>query len=223
MNLNHQAISQVRQDQLVGEEKVIKKLICNICQFLLQNPLMCNKCMNIWCEKCCQQNLHQRVQRCPNLCEDVEFLKSPPLLDELFKIIKIKCQFYKNKEEPQFICNKILEYNEYSPHYYTCEFGYEKCDIQECSKLIKRKEINEHKKECPNKEQLLRMVKGAHLKTIKQGILLNQITELTERIKKDNDKLSIQLSEKSQKLQQVQSFQLNQCRKCLHLLQKDKQ
>ena len=78
----------------------IKKYICPLCNYILNRPLKCIKCLNNFCKKCIKQK-----NNCIN-CNNDKFEKNEELIQEMIENIKIKCED----------CDKILDYQESLNH-----------------------------------------------------------------------------------------------------------
>ena len=86
----------------------LKDLItCPLCQKILKNPYMCNKCQKSFCKKCLEENSNLKI--CPNDKEETQFIHSV-FADGMLSNLKYKC---KNclKEVIQSDINAHLEEN----------------------------------------------------------------------------------------------------------------
>ena len=86
----------------------LKDLItCPLCQKILKNPYMCNKCQKSFCKKCLEENSNFKI--CPNDKEETQIVHSV-LADGMLSKLKYKC---KNclKEVIQSDINAHLEDN----------------------------------------------------------------------------------------------------------------
>ena len=86
----------------------IKELIkCDLCDKILKDPYMCNKCQNVYCKKCLED--YSQLKRCPYEKTDTTFI---PCLqkNELLSKIKYRCKNCK-KEVIQTDIKAHLESN----------------------------------------------------------------------------------------------------------------
>ncbi|KAL4492421.1 hypothetical protein ABPG72_005556 [Tetrahymena utriculariae] len=142
-------IPPIPQERLVGDKNLIKKIVCPLCTCIFKQPLMCNKCMNMWCLSCLKDDYFVE-QSCPRKCENVQLLQSPPLLNDILSLINIQCI---NK-----LCPDVKTVEEYSQHYLDCPFRLVLCPVDECMKEMANKEFIQHQKECPSREILLKQI-----------------------------------------------------------------
>ena len=42
-------IPAIPSEMVIANETIKNKVICEVCQCLYKNPMMCDKCLNIWC------------------------------------------------------------------------------------------------------------------------------------------------------------------------------
>lgn len=91
----------------INEENIIKDdiydkfkevIICPICFGIYIEPMMCKGCLNVYCKECID-NWTKKDKRCPNRCENPDYVKSK---DRAFILSTLKFQCKK--------CNKIIEY-----------------------------------------------------------------------------------------------------------------
>ena len=105
-------------------------LKCGICDGLLESPMECNNCHNLFCEECLDEYLstkeqYRRLYFCP-LCRNKKnsFSKNVKINNMLEK--------YKNSEKKLCVkCQSVIEKEKYEEHINKCWF---KCNI--CHKVF---------------------------------------------------------------------------------------
>ena len=105
-------------------------LKCSICDGLLESPMECNNCHNLFCEECLDEYLstkdkYRRIYFCP-LCRNKKnsFCKNEKINNMLEK--------YKNSDKKLCIkCQSVIEKEKYEDHINKCWF---KCNI--CHKVF---------------------------------------------------------------------------------------
>ena len=85
-------------EKYINEETIIKNetynsfpelLICQICQCLMLEPVMCIGCQNYYCKKCIE-DWKKKSGKCPNRCENPTY-KSVIEKNRLITKMKFKC------------------------------------------------------------------------------------------------------------------------------------
>lgn len=83
----------ITDDCIIEDElyKSIKNLIkCNICQKIIKDPIRCKSCQNSYC-KACIDNWIKNQNKCPNECQNPEYIKNleiPALLTNIKYLCK---------------------------------------------------------------------------------------------------------------------------------------
>ncbi len=127
---------------------ISEELTCSICLNLLNDPISCQSCDNMFCSNCIK--IWNKVSStCPNMC----IFKPKPILHSIANLlgkIKMKCLYYKKG------CLSIVNYKEMQSHLEQCEFSIWKC---ECGLSCFKKEYFDHLKNNCNKVRKLSFCK----------------------------------------------------------------
>ena len=108
----------------------LENLKCGICDELLESPIECNNCHNLFCEECLDEYLntkdkYRRIYFCP-LCRNKK--------SSFSKNVKINnmIENYKNSDKRLCVkCQSVIEKEKYNEHINKCWF---KCNI--CHKVF---------------------------------------------------------------------------------------
>ena len=85
-------------EKYINEETIIKNetfnsfqdlIICQICQCIMLEPVMCMNCQNYYCKKCID-DWQKKSKKCPNRCENPNY-KSVIERNRLITKMKFKC------------------------------------------------------------------------------------------------------------------------------------
>ena len=85
-------------EKYINEDTIIKNetfnsfpelIICQICQCIMLEPVMCLNCQNYYCKKCIE-DWKKKSQTCPNKCEEPIF-KNVIEKNRLITKMKFKC------------------------------------------------------------------------------------------------------------------------------------
>ena len=78
------------EDSIVKDElykSISSLIICPLCNKIYEEPMVCNNCNKVYCNKC----LEERGNICPNGCQDSQLLKCVTK-NELLSQLKYKCK-----------------------------------------------------------------------------------------------------------------------------------
>ena len=132
----------IKEDEYIDDDCLIKDenfltfkpiMLCNICNKLLKNPMICIQCQSSFCKKCID-NWSENYSKCPKNCQNPTYKKNSDKL-ALLSMLKYKC---KN-------CKSEVKYNDVQSH---LEKGCKKRDnesrlIEEITKKKKLKKLSE--------------------------------------------------------------------------------
>ena len=88
----------MEMEKYINEDTIIKNetfnsfpelIICQICQCIMLEPVMCLKCQNYYCKKCIE-DWKKKSPTCPNKCEEPIF-KNVIEKNRLITKMKFKC------------------------------------------------------------------------------------------------------------------------------------
>ena len=88
----------MEMEKYINEDTIIKNetfnsfpelIICQICQCIMLEPVMCLNCQNYYCKKCIE-DWKKKSQTCPNKCEEPIF-KNVIEKNRLITKMKFKC------------------------------------------------------------------------------------------------------------------------------------
>ncbi len=116
----------------IDKKAFIDELTCPICLDIVDNPLLCNTCECMICEKCFNQMETQ------NIC---------PCCNSFFIIKKIQRQIINLLNNTQFCCpecNIILKYSEFNDHSKICFCKIYKCLTEGCNFTVTLNLMKEH-------------------------------------------------------------------------------
>jgi hypothetical protein len=122
MYIDKTSVSNISQSDIF-----LSDLICPLCNYIMMNPIQCNKCDNCFCKKC----VSGRVE-CPKGCGDVDFRQSKFMLKLLSKLM-FNCKNGYNQE---------VSYLDLQKHY-----------LQDCPNIKNSKDINSFENKITNLNQ----------------------------------------------------------------------
>ena len=107
MENNNNEDEYINDDCLIKDENYLTfkpLIICNICNQILKNPMMCVKCQSNFC-KTCIEKWSENYAKCPKNCENPNYKKNNDKI-ALLSLLKFKC---KN-------CKSEVKYNDVQSH-----------------------------------------------------------------------------------------------------------
>ena len=128
------------EEQIVNKEfyEGIKDVInCMICSCIIEDPIQCNKCQNLFCRKCIDDWTNKK-KICPLDCTNNKFI-SAHLCKSLISQIIIQCK-----------CGEKISYVKYKKHQLVCPIYNDNVDINKLYLELKQKYdklVEEKKKE----------------------------------------------------------------------------
>ncbi|EGR31025.1 traf-type zinc finger family protein, putative [Ichthyophthirius multifiliis] len=127
-------------------ELVIDELKCNVCDCIIECPVMCKECQSHFCWKCIRQWLETpgSNKKCPSCRSLWKEKEGTLLMKNLLRKLQFLC-FHKDKG-----CDKILNYEDIIQHETrNCDFATRICPFG-CKQKVMTKDLQNHKAECPN-------------------------------------------------------------------------
>ena len=124
----------VNKDYYEGIKDVIN---CKLCGCIFEDPIQCNKCQNLFCEKCIDDWTNKK-KICPLNCANNKF-NSALLCKKLISQIMIQCK-----------CGEKISYDKYKKHQLACPIYNNNVDINKLYLELKQKYdelVEERKKE----------------------------------------------------------------------------
>lgn len=118
-------------------QKFNEILKCKICFKVLDNPYDCSRCGNSFCYECINK-IKENNKICPFNCTEFNIKSSSFGIINILNSLKFSCS---NKANG---CEVIISYNELNNHDLFCTFVNVHCPNTNCSKLIKRKNLEFH-------------------------------------------------------------------------------
>ena len=103
----------IKEDEFFDDDCLIKDenyltfkpiMLCNICNKILKNPMMCTQCQGSFCKKCID-HWSENYAKCPKNCQNPTYKKNNDKL-ALLSMLKYKC---KN-------CKSEIKYNDVQSH-----------------------------------------------------------------------------------------------------------
>lgn len=146
----------INKDLLNSLGKILK---CPLCVNILYNPYDCDKCGNSFCLDCISN------YKCPFNCENSKIKQCSQGIKYLLSSLLLKCEY------PE--CNDEIPYNNIAVHDSNCEYKIINC--LKCNELMRRKDLDNHKKEdCENEEKLRNTILNQS-QSQNQGVVNNMI------------------------------------------------
>ncbi|CDW83315.1 early girl [Stylonychia lemnae] len=146
-------------------QQLNNNFICVICQSVVNDPLICNRCENVFCKKCLLL-FSPQLNKCPMRCQMPQFGKPIRFFNQNLQELKFKCKYYHT-------CKQVVTYKNYQQHLRECLAESQPCTHRKCVAICREYQMNNCSEVIKHLEKLCRE-QVAEIEELKQQQTPNQ-------------------------------------------------